>query len=86
MEVMDCSLDQFYRQVFQAGEEIPEPCLANISVCVSIYIISSGLLATAVCHMLVSEVATFALFLELPFSLWPSHYFTVFVRETFILF
>ena len=35
MEVMDCSLDQFYRQVFEAGEEIPEPCLANISLCVS---------------------------------------------------
>ncbi|KAF6030691.1 MAP2K6 [Bugula neritina] len=35
MEVMDCSLDKFYKRVFSAGETIPEPCLANISLSVS---------------------------------------------------
>ncbi|XP_067937846.1 dual specificity mitogen-activated protein kinase kinase 6-like [Watersipora subatra] len=34
MEVMDCSLDQFYKQVFKSSEEIPEPVLAKISVSV----------------------------------------------------
>lgn len=36
MEVMDCSLDKFYRRVFAANETIPEDCLANISLSVSI--------------------------------------------------
>jgi len=34
MEVMDCSLDKFYRRVFSANETIPEECLANISLSV----------------------------------------------------
>lgn len=36
MEVMDCSLDKFYLRVFNADETIPEACLANISLSVSI--------------------------------------------------
>ncbi len=37
MEVMDTSLDKFYKLAFESGKKMPEEVLGKIAVAVSIY-------------------------------------------------
>ena len=43
MEVMDTSLDKFYRKVYALGRSMPEEIIGQIALCVSYILLSSAI-------------------------------------------